>query len=339
MALLEVKNLKVHYQTKHGDNQAVDGVSFKLEQGKSIGIVGESGCGKSTLVKGIIRVMSQNAFIKDGQILFDGKDLAKLPEKEFRQVRWKDLALIPQAAMDSLNPVYPVLDAFVEVLTLKGNMTKKQAVARAHELFQMVGLDTKRLSYYPHEFSGGMKQRAVIALALALDPKLVIADEPVTALDVIVQSQVLRELTRLKKDLGLTIILITHDISVVAQSCESIAVMYAGKIVEKGDAKDVLKNPYHPYTMGLANAFPNLKEPDKPLISIEGSPPVLVDPPKGCRFYERCPYKIEQCRNEEPELVEVKKEHFSACHRLADIDELREKAKEVETWQNVVSLK
>lgn len=337
MALLEVKNLKIHYQTKNGNNQAVDGVSFTLEQGKSIGIVGESGCGKSTLVKGIIRVMSPNAFIADGEILFDGQDLTKLSEKEFRHVRWRDLSLIPQAAMDSLNPVYPVLDAFVEVLTLKGNMNKKQAIERAKELFQMVGLDTKRLSYYPHEFSGGMKQRAVIALALALKPKLVIADEPVTALDVIVQSQVLRELTRLKEELGLTIVLITHDISVVAQTCESIAVMYAGKIVEKGQAKDVLKQPFHPYTMGLANAFPNLMEPDKPLISIEGSPPVLVDPPKGCRFYERCPFKIERCEQEEPVLTEVKEDHFSACHRLADIAELREKSKEVATWQNVMS--
>jgi peptide/nickel transport system ATP-binding protein len=336
MALLEVKNLEIYYTTKKGLNKAVDDVSFLLEQGKSIGIVGESGCGKSTLVKGIIRIMSKNASINNGEVLFNGKDLTKLSENDIRSIRWKELSLIPQAAMDSLNPVYPVLDAFVEILTLKGNMNKKQSIERAKDLFEMVGLDTKRLSYYPHEFSGGMKQRAVIALALALNPKLIIADEPVTALDVIVQDQVLKELTRLREKLGISLILITHDISVVAQTCESIAVMYAGKIVEKGPAKDVLKNSNHPYTMGLANAFPNLKEPDKPLISIEGSPPDLVDPPTGCRFADRCPFKINQCEHEEPALVEVEPGHFSACHRLTEIDELREKSKEVSTWQKVM---
>jgi peptide/nickel transport system ATP-binding protein len=336
VTLLEVKNLEIYYQTKRGTSKAVDNVSFELEEGKSIGIVGESGCGKSTLVKGIIRVMAKNGSINKGEVLFNGKDLTKLSEQEIRSIRWKELSLIPQAAMDSLNPVYPVLDAFVEILTLKGNMKKKQAVERAKELFEMVGLDPKRLTYYPHEFSGGMKQRAVIALALALNPKLIIADEPVTALDVIVQDQVLKELIRLRKELGISLILITHDISVVAQTCESIAVMYAGKIVEKGLARNVLKNPTHPYTMGLANAFPNLKEPDKPLISIEGSPPDLVDPPTGCRFAERCPFKITKCIQEEPNLVEVESGHFSACHRLEEIDELREKSREVSTWEKVM---
>jgi peptide/nickel transport system ATP-binding protein len=336
MALLEVRNLKIHYETKRGISKAVDGVSFDLEQGSSIGIVGESGCGKSTLVKGLIRVMSPNAKIAGGEVLFNQQDLTKLPERILRSMRWNELSLIPQAAMDSLNPFYPVLDSFVEILVLKGKMNKKQAVERAEELFQMVGLDKKRLSYYPHQFSGGMKQRAVIALALALNPKLVIADEPVTALDVIVQHQVLKELTRLKEQLGIAIILITHDISVVAQTCESIAVMYAGKIVERGSAKEVLKRPNHPYTMGLANAFPNLKEPNKPLISIEGSPPDLVDPPKGCLFAERCPFKVSLCITEEPPLREVEPGHFSACHRIDEVELLRSKSKEVTTWQKVI---
>jgi peptide/nickel transport system ATP-binding protein len=339
VTLLNVKNLKIYYKTKKGISKAVDDVSFELKPGESLGVVGESGCGKSTLAKAIIRVMSQNADIAGGELLFQNKDLVKFSDKEMQEVRWKELSLIPQAAMDSLNPVYPVLDSFVEILTLKGGLKKKQAVERAKELFSLVGLDTKRLSYYPHEFSGGMKQRAVIALALALNPKLVIADEPVTALDVIVQSQVLRELIRLKEELGLTLILITHDISVVAQTCESIAVMYAGKIVEKGSAKKVLGNPNHPYTMGLANAFPNLQEPDKPLISIEGSPPDLVEPPIGCRFAERCPFKIGRCETEEPLLTEVEQGHFSACHRLSEIEVLREKSKEVETWQKEMLLK
>ena len=336
MALLEVKDLKVYYKTNKGPNKAVDGVSFELEQGDSIGLVGESGCGKSTLVKGIIRVMSKNAQIESGEVIFDGQDLTKLSEDKIREIRWKDLSLVPQAAMDSLNPVYPVLDSFVEILTLKGKMKRKQAVKRAEELFEMVGLDTKRLRYYPHEFSGGMKQRAVIALGLALNPKLVITDEPVTALDVIVQSQVLKELKRLRQDLNLTLVMITHDISVVAQTCDQIAVMYAGKIVEKGKTKDVLKNPTHPYTMGLANAFPNLKQGDKTLISIEGSPPDLVEPPAGCRFEARCPFKMERCTTEEPSLLEVSEGQFSACHRLDEVEELRTRSKEVETWQKVV---
>jgi peptide/nickel transport system ATP-binding protein len=335
MAFLEIKDLKIHYSTLAGPNRAVDGVSFEVEQGESVGIVGESGCGKSTLVKGIIRVMSNNADIVEGEILFEGKDLVKLSESEIRAIRWKEISLIPQAAMDSLNPVYKVLDSFVEILTIKGKMRKRQAEARAEELFRMVGLDTIRLKDYPHQFSGGMKQRAVIALALALEPKLIIADEPVTALDVIVQSQVLNEMRKLREKLNLTLVMITHDISVVAQTCEKIVVMYAGKVVEKGIAKEVLKNSFHPYTMGLANAFPNLKNPDKTLISIEGSPPDLVNPPKGCMFAERCPFKIDVCEKEEPPLVHVNAHHFSACHRIEEVESLRKKAKEVETWLKV----
>ncbi|MGG3494171.1 ABC transporter ATP-binding protein, partial [Brevibacillus choshinensis] len=243
-----------------GISKAVDGVSFTVDQGRSIGLVGESGCGKSTLVKGIIRVLAGNGIIAGGSVRFEGNDLTQMTESSIRNIRWKDLSLIPQAAMDSLNPVYPVIDSFLEILMLKGKLNRAEATKRAHELFTMVGLDTKRLRYYPHEFSGGMKQRAMIALALALNPKLIIADEPVTALDVIVQNQVLRVLKNLKKELGLTLVMITHDISVVAETCDDVAVMYAGKIVEIGPVSRVLKNSTHPYTMGLANAFPNLKK-------------------------------------------------------------------------------
>jgi peptide/nickel transport system ATP-binding protein len=239
--------------------------------------------------------------------------------------------------MDSLNPVYPVIDSFLEILMLKGKLNRAGATKRAHELFTMVGLDTKRLGYYPHEFSGGMKQRAMIALALALNPKLVIADEPVTALDVIVQNQVLRVLKNLKKELGLTLVMITHDISVVAETCDDVAVMYAGKIIEIGPVSRVLKNSTHPYTMGLANAFPNLKKAEGTLISIEGSPPDLVDPPKGCRFSARCPFTVEACTQEEPLLVPVGENHFAACHRLDEIAVLQEKAKEVATWRKIPS--
>jgi peptide/nickel transport system ATP-binding protein len=337
LSLLEVNDLKIYYKTSRGVSKAVDGVSFQIDQGKSMGLVGESGCGKSTLVKGIIRVLSGNGYIAGGQVFFDGDDLVTMPANKLRSVRWKNLSLVPQAAMDSLNPVYPVIDSFLEVLILKGKLNRKKATVRAHELFKMVGLDIKRLHDYPHEFSGGMKQRAMIALALALNPKLIIADEPVTALDVIVQSQVLRELKKLKNELGLTLVMITHDISVVASTCDDVAVMYAGKIVEIGPVAEVLKNSKHPYTMGLANAFPKLKKTDAALISIEGSPPDLVDPPNGCRFSTRCPFRIESCTKEEPLLVQVGHNHYSACHRLEDVSILREKAREAETWKKIPS--
>jgi len=336
VSLLDVRDMRVYYKTKKGIAQAVDGVSFSVEPGQSLGLVGESGCGKSTMVNGIIRVMPKNAFIPSGDVVFAGRDLTALPEKEMRKVRWRDVSLIPQAAMDSLNPVYPVEDAFTEVLTLKGKMTRKEAHARTVELFSMVGLDPDRLGNFPHEYSGGMKQRAAIALALALKPQLVIADEPVTALDVIVQRQVLNELKRLRSDLSLALIMITHDISVVAETCDKIVVMYAGKVVEKGSTQEVLENPLHPYTMGLENAFPDPKQKGKELISIEGSPPDLVNPPSGCRFAPRCPFAMERCLAEEPQYEEVDEDpqHGAACFRLAEAQRLQKLAKEVETWQS-----
>lgn len=336
MAILDVRGMKVHYKTKRGIAQAVDGVSFSVEPGQSLGLVGESGCGKSTVVNGIIRVMPKNAFIPSGEVVFDGQELTALPEKDMRKVRWRELSLIPQAAMDSLNPVYPVEDAFTEVLTLKGGMTRKQAHERTVELFTMVSLDPDRMRNFPHEYSGGMKQRAAIALALALEPKVVIADEPVTALDVIVQRQVLNELKRLRSDLNLSLVMITHDISVVAETCDKVVVMYAGKVVEQGTTQEVLRNPLHPYTMGLENAFPDLHQQEKELISIEGSPPELVNPPQGCRFAARCPFSMERCFAEEPQYEEVdsQKGHGAACFRLAETQKLQQLAREVETWRS-----
>ena len=328
--------MKIYYKTSKGSNKAVDGVSFSLEEGRSIGLVGESGCGKSTLVKGIIQVMPSNAEITNGEILYNEEDLLKVSKKRLKEIQWSDIALVPQASMDSLNPVYKVKDSFLEILRLKGGLTKAQSMARISELFTMVGLDPNRAEHYPHEFSGGMKQRAIIALALALHPKLVIADEPVTALDVIVQNQILVELKDLRKKLGLSLVMITHDISVVAQTCDDIVVMYAGKIVERGSAQNVLLNPIHPYTMGLKNAFPSLGDNKKTLISIEGSPPLLIDPPIGCRFAERCPFRQEKCIKEEPPLMETEKDHFSACHFSANVGEMQRLSGEVETWMNVM---
>ena len=337
MALLEVKDLKVHYKTRRGINKAVDGISFQIDEGQSIGLVGESGCGKSTMARAIIRVMSRNAMIAGGEIIFQGDNILEYSERKMRDIRWTEMALVPQAAMDSLNPVYTVENQFREILTKKSQMGGKEAVKRARELFKMVALDGHYLNHYPHEFSGGMKQRAVIALAFSLNPKLLITDEPVTALDVIVQNQVLRELKKLRAKFNVALIMITHDISVVAETCDIIAVMYAGRIVERGPAREVLKQPIHPYTMGLENAFPNLVDPREILISIEGAPPDLVDPPPGCRFAPRCPFRVDRCVEIEPDLIELFPGHFAACHRLDELDMLRAKTTEVDTWRKVVT--
>jgi peptide/nickel transport system ATP-binding protein len=337
MALLELKNLKVYYKTRRGINKAVDDISFDLDIGQSIGLVGESGCGKSTLAKAIIRVMSQNAVIAGGEINFQGNSILEYTEKQMRKIRWTEMALVPQAAMDSLNPVYTVENQFREILSKKSNLRGKESKKRTMELFQMVALDEHYLSHYPHEFSGGMKQRAVIALAFSLNPKLLITDEPVTALDVIVQNQVLRELKSLRTRFNAALIMITHDISVVAHTCDFIAVMYAGKIVERGTTREVIKHSIHPYTMGLENAFPNLINPQDTLISIEGSPPDLVDPPPGCRFAPRCPFHLDVCVETEPDLIELTPGHYSACHRLDELDMLRSKTAEEDTWRKAIT--
>lgn len=335
MPLLDVRNLKVDYATARGTMHAVDGVTFTLEQGQHLGLIGESGCGKTTTGRALLRVLPRNGRIAGGEAWFQGRDLAAISEREMRSLRWRQISMIPQSSMDSLDPVYRVGHQLLEVLTLRGGLDKTTAQARAAELFSLVGLAPDRLNNYPHEFSGGMRQRAVIAMALALDPALVIADEPVTALDVIVQRQVLDTLRDLQDRLQLSVIMITHDISVVAETCDEVAVMYAGKIVERAPAKRFFQMPFHPYTLGLQNAYPNLASPQDALISIEGYPPDLVDPPTGCRFNTRCPFAIERCFREEPAMIEVEPGHLAACHRWREVNELRIQAKEAKTWQSV----
>ncbi|NOZ28368.1 MAG: ABC transporter ATP-binding protein [Chloroflexi bacterium] len=335
MVLLEVKDLKIYYDTTRGSVKAVDGVSFSLKQGQHLGLIGESGCGKTTVGRAIVRVLPRNAQIVGGEIRFRDRDLLSLSEREMRQVRWRDIAIIPQSSMDALDPVYRVGDQVIEVLVERGGYDRSSARERAVELFQLVGLDPDRLRYYPHEFSGGMKQRAVIAMSLALDPALIIADEPVTALDVIVQHQVLQRFRDLQERLSLSVLMITHDMSVVAQTCDSVVVMYAGKIMEWGDVDQIFYRPFHPYTLGLKQAFPNLAQPRDVLISIEGYLPDLIDPPPGCRFADRCPFVLSRCREEAPSLIQVEDGHWVACHRVEDVEELRVRAQEVETWQTL----
>lgn len=332
-ALVSIRDLSIAYEVGATDVVAVSDASFDVPQGSIVGLVGESGCGKTTMARALTRVIADNARIAGGEMNFAGQDLAALPEREMNALRWRDISFIPQSAMNSLDPVYRVEYQIMEVLRDRGGMSKSAARARAVELFEMVGIDPGRLRDFPHQFSGGMRQRAAIALALALNPKLVVADEPVTALDVIIQRQILDQLRNLQQQLGLSVIMVTHDISVVAYVCDRTVVMYAGKVVENCDTATLLNEPLHPYTMGLKNAFPDLKSAGSGILTpIAGSPPDLSDPPKGCRFAARCPFATGQCHADEPPLTEAVAGHFVACHRVGEAAELRETAKLPETW-------
>ncbi len=335
MSILSIRNLKVDYATQDGTVQAVDGVSLDVAEGQHLGLIGESGCGKTTLMKAIVQVLPRNGRIVAGEINFKGTDLLQLSRTDMRQLRWREIATIPQASMDSLNPVQRVGNQLTKLLSVRGGYDKRAAKRRAVDLFDLVGLDSDRLSHYPHEFSGGMKQRAVIAMALALEPSLLIADEPVTALDVIVQHQILEVLRRLEEELNLTVMLITHDISVVAQVCDSVAVMYAGRIVEQAAAAPFFASPSHPYSLGLQQAFPNLARPREQLVSIEGYPPDLREPPTGCRFAERCPFVLDACHIDDPQLQLVGAERYAACLRSGEMDALRLQAEDPALWQQV----
>ncbi len=312
--LLDVRNLHTYFYTIKGVVRAVDNVSFSLRKGEVLGIAGESGCGKSTTAYSIIRLVPPPGRIVKGEIYFEGKDVLKMSKEEFRtKIRWKKISMVFQGAMNALNPVHKVGDQIAEVLVLHENMTKKEAYEKVQELLQMVGIDPRRANSYPHELSGGMKQRVLIAMALALNPPLVIADEPTTALDVVVQAQIMNLLKRLQKEHGMSIILITHDLSLIAEIANKVAIMYAGKIVELGSAEQIYYNPHHPYTRGLLASIPRIKGEISKLEWIPGVPPDLRNPPLGCRFHPRCKYKFAPCDKEEPPLVEVEPGHYVAC--------------------------
>lgn len=333
--VLEVKNLKVYFKTRAGPVHAVEGVSFSLDKGESLGIVGESGSGKSVTSLAVLRLLPMPpAEIVDGEVFFNGRDLVDLSEGEMRKVRGGQIAMIFQDPMTSLNPVLTIERQLTEPLELHLGLSGSEARNRARELLEAVGIPeaARRLKGYPHQFSGGMRQRASIALALALEPALVIADEPVTALDVIVQRQVLDVMRDLQQRLNLAMILVTHDMAVVAYACDRAAVMYAGKIVESGPVGAVLEAPFHPYTMGLTHAFPDLRAKEVALVPIEGAPPSLLEPPHGCRFADRCPFVQNRCRAEAPPLVQVADDHLTACWRSDAAVALREQAARPETW-------
>ncbi len=315
MALLEVEDLTIGYNTKNGYLRAVEGVSFTLEEGQSLGFVGESGCGKTTMGMALMRLLPPNGSITRGRIIFEGEDLLEMSERKMRQIRWGKIAMIFQAAMNALNPVQRVVDQIAEaILTHNPALGKKGAIEQVGELFHIVGIPRERMRDYPHQYSGGMKQRAIIAMALACRPKLIIADEPTTALDVIVQDQILEEIKHLQREFNIGMIFISHDISIVADVSHNIGIMYAGQLVEYGPREAVFGSPVHPYTKALLSSYPTLTGEKTLLQPIPGETPNLISPPDGCRFCDRCSGAKPGCGEENPVWVDVTPRHKTLCY-------------------------
>ncbi len=320
--ILSVQDLTMHYTTRKGDVSAVDNVSFDLEKGQSLGLVGESGCGKTSIAFALMRLLPENGLIKDGYIMLDGKDVVAMDYSELLKVRWRRMAMVFQAAMNAFNPVYTIAQQITEALELHlGNISPAQARERITDLFKLVGLEPALMDRYPHEFSGGMRQRAVIAMALSCSPDIIIADEPTTALDVIVQDRILKQIRALQKELNMAMIYISHDIAVIAEVSDRIGVMYAGRMVEMADSRDVFERPSHPYTYALMGAFPSIKGKRRDLKTLPGEPPDLLNPPPGCRFHPRCPYATDVCREKTPDFQpmdgvtrnDLSHGHYIAC--------------------------
>jgi peptide/nickel transport system ATP-binding protein len=318
MALLEVRDLKTYFRTDDGIVKAVDGVNFQIEKGKTLGIVGESGSGKSVTCLTIMGLNPKRSAITSGEALFNGEDLITMPKRRLRDIRGNDIAMIFQDPMTSLNPVHTIGKQLVEAIQLHRDVSKKQAKARALELLKAVGIPRaeRRIDDYPHQFSGGMRQRVMIAMALVNDPDLLIADEPTTALDVTTQAQILELMNRLQREFGSAIIMITHDLGVIAEIADDVVVMYAAQVAEKGTVDELFTRPHHPYTWGLLGSLPRLDADTERLVQIQGQPPSLLNPPRGCRFNPRCPYVMNICKQKEPELrpVSDQPQHLQACH-------------------------
>jgi peptide/nickel transport system ATP-binding protein len=324
--LVELQGLVVDYVVSPERRvRAVDGVDLAIRAGEVVGLAGESGCGKSTISNSIMQILRPPAQVSGGRILFRGDDLTGLREEQLRRFRWRNVSMVFQSAMNALNPVMRVGDQFVDMMQAHERIDRRRATSRAGELLQMVGIDARRVRAYPHELSGGMRQRVIIAMALALDPELVIMDEPTTALDVVVQREILQQIETLKVELGFAVLFVTHDLSLLLEFADRVAIMYAGEIVEEAAARQIFAEPKHPYTVGLIRSFPPLTGPIERMTGIPGSPPDLAAPPTGCRFHPRCPY----CRPEDAELFAkqtaerpvlrvVQPGHRVACHLFPD---------------------
>ncbi len=314
--ILEARDLTVHYRTKRGPIHAVDGVTFELRPGETLGVVGETGCGKSTLGKTILGILPPGTE-RSGSLKLRGRELLEVRPSEYRKMRGEELALIFQDPMTRLDPLMTIRDHFLETIRVHHHdISKADATERAAEALRSMGIPRSRLNHYPHEFSGGMRQRIMIAMAIVLRPKLLVADEPTTALDVIVEAQILDILRDLKRAYSMSLLLITHNLGIVAEVCDRAAVMYAGKFAEIGSVDDVFRHRIHPYTQGLLESTIHLQT--KALHSIDGLPPSLLDPPSGCRFHPRCPYAKDICTREEPATVEYRRGHLAACHFGSD---------------------
>jgi peptide/nickel transport system ATP-binding protein len=333
MALLEVTDLKTYFETDDGIVKAVDGVSFSVDKGKTLGIVGESGSGKSVTCLTIMGLNAKKNTITGGEAIFKGENLIGAGSGRLREIRGNDIAMIFQDPMTSLNPVHTIGTQLIEAVQLHRDVSKRVARARARELLKAVGIPRaeRRIDDYPHQFSGGMRQRAMIAMALVNDPDLLIADEPTTALDVTTQAQIMNLLKRLQEDFGSAIIVITHDLGVVAETADDVLVMYAAEVAEHAPVEKLFNRPQHPYTWGLLGSLPRLDTDVERLVQIPGQPPSLLNPPKGCRFHPRCPYVMERCRQIDPELraISTDPEHLQACH-LDEATKDREAAKLLE---------
>lgn len=315
--VLVVDDLKMHYTTRAGVVKAVDGVSFSVERGQSLGLVGESGCGKSSIAMTLLKLLPDNSRLVSGSISLNGVDLVPLSEEDMRPHRWDRISMVFQAAMNSLDPVYRVGDQIVEALEAHYTSANEDSVERVRELFDLVSLDPGYIVRYPHEFSGGMRQRAVIAMALACEPDIIVADEPTTALDVIVQDHILREMRSIQRAFDMSMIYISHDMAVIAEVCDIVGVMYAGKLVEFGPTTEVYARPIHPYTRALMSAFPSVRGEKHELATLPGEPPDLLDPPSGCAFHPRCAYATDDCRVSTPPIVE-RGDHWAVCWNPPD---------------------
>ncbi len=316
---LSIRDLVVTFESEDGPVTAVDGVTFDVRKGESVGLVGESGSGKTTTMLAALRLLPPGGAIPAGEVVFGDRDLATMPEDELRETRWTKLSMVFQGAMNALNPVRTVGDQIAEAIRLHtADVSKPAALRRAGELLELVGIGADRAAEYPHQFSGGMRQRAMIALALACDPEVIVADEPTTALDVMIQAQVMDLLVSLRRQLGMSLVLITHDLGVVAESCDRVVVMYGGRIAEQGTVEEVFGNPAHPYTQLLLEAIPDMDRPERELISISGSPPRLDELPPGCRFAPRCPSAMDRCHTEAPGMTTLAPGRVAACFLLEE---------------------
>jgi peptide/nickel transport system ATP-binding protein len=316
--LLEVRDLTIDYLTPRGPARAVDHVSFTIARGEVFGLAGESGCGKTTIAHAVMRLIKPPGQITGGHMLFRGRDILALPAAELQDFRWRRVSIVFQSAMNALNPVLSLGVQLSDAMLAHQRMSKQQAWERAAELFTLVGIESRRLKSFPHELSGGMRQRAVIAMALALNPELIIMDEPTTALDVVVQRDILQQIEDLQARFGFSILFITHDLSLLVEFGTRLAIMYAGRIIELAPANVLFAQPLHPYTVGLMNSFPSISGEKKALQGIPGTPPDLVVPPPGCRFAPRCPHVMAECGRVYPPLREVSPGHWASCHLYAE---------------------